>query len=198
MYNYQKGSIMKALKNALLATGLLVSTLGMSISANAGAIVTQDIFAEIFFAFPNPFGIEEGFQPIGSISYSVDDRDDAGFLDTDTTVLDLSVGNLALTLADEFNVADGFPVLAGTDPLQFLGGLEFFFGQFILFDEYELLLDVGPFSSMSLLLWNFDIDDYDVIGVAFLGDVQVVPEPSALILMLAGLGLLVRRKVAAK
>ncbi|MFA3789655.1 PEP-CTERM sorting domain-containing protein [Aliiglaciecola sp. SL4] len=196
---------MKYLKKVLLATGLIATTLGMSLSANAGAIIQQDIYADVFIADPNPYGLTEGYQSIGSITYNTEDADPAGFLST--AELDLSLGSLSLTLADSYVGQYGDSLVAGIDPFDMTTGLAVFEVVFDLFGDtpdYSLLLLAGDFVGGLIL----DEVSYDgdgnriyfpiVLADTFLGDVTYVPEPSALVLMLAGLGLLVRRKIAAK
>ncbi|GAA0857799.1 PEP-CTERM sorting domain-containing protein [Aliiglaciecola litoralis] len=188
---------MKYLKNVLLATGLMASTLGMSMSANAGAIIQQEIYADINedFGF---FGVSAGLdQLLGTITYNTDLADEFGFLDTDSTVVDINFGFLNLTMADSDSVFFGMPIVAGFDPFNFTAGLEFYSEGFVHPSALELFIDVGPLSSGSVIAE----DTFDGIfseGNGRLGQVTYVPEPSALVLMLAGLGLLVRRKVAAK
>ncbi|MDO6693937.1 PEP-CTERM sorting domain-containing protein [Aliiglaciecola sp. 3_MG-2023] len=197
---------MKYLKKVLLATGLMATTLGMSLSANAGAIIQQDIYADVWYSDFNPFNIDLGPQVIGSVTYNTEDADAVGFLST--VDLDLSIGDLALTMADGESADFGLPIIAGINPFDPNAGLEFLEETFALFGampDYVLTLDVGNFDGF------FAIDEYfydangdivdifeDAFGTATLGDVTYVPEPSALVLMLAGLGLLVRRKIAAK
>lgn len=188
---------MKYLKKVLLATGLVAATLGMSMSANAGAIIQQDIYADIETNF-DFFGISSGLdQLIGSITYNTDLADDFGFLDTDSTRVDITIGLVSLTFADSDSVFFGDPITAGFDPLNETAGLEFFSEGFLTPDDLNIVLDVGPLSSGSLLIEDF-FEGTASFGDARLGNVTFVPEPSALVLMLAGLGLLVRRKVAAK
>lgn len=188
---------MKYLKKVLLATGLVAGTLGMSMSANAGAIIQQDIYGDIETDF-SFFGITAGLdQLIGSITYNTDLADDVGFLDTDSTLVDVTIGSVSLTFADSDTVFFGDPITAGLDPFNEIAGLEFFSESFFTVDDLNIVIDVGPLSSGSLLIEDF-FDGTFSVGDARLGDVTFVPEPSALVLMLAGLGLLVRRKVAAK
>ncbi|MBU2879801.1 PEP-CTERM sorting domain-containing protein [Aliiglaciecola lipolytica] len=197
---------MKYLKKVLLATGLIATTLGMSLSANAGAIIQQDIYADVQFSDFNPFNIDLGPQVIGSVTYNTEDADAVGFLST--VDLDLSIGDLALTMADGESADFGLPILAGINPFDPNAGLEFLFETFALFGampDYVLTLDVGNFDGFVYVdeylydaSGNIDGPYLDALGIATLGDVTYVPEPSALVLMLAGLGLLVRRKIAAK
>ncbi|MDC0602538.1 PEP-CTERM sorting domain-containing protein [Aliiglaciecola sp.] len=188
---------MKYLKKVLLATGLVASTLGMSMSANAGAIIQQDIYGDVEIDF-DFFGITAGFdQLIGSITYNTDLADDFGFLDTDSTSLDITIGGVSLTLADSDSAFFGDPIVAGFDPLDITTGLDFFNEGFLTPDDLSIFLDVGPLSSGTLIVEDLFLGDVSFGGARF-GDVTYVPEPSALVLMLAGLGLLVRRKVAAK
>ncbi|WJG08398.1 PEP-CTERM sorting domain-containing protein [Aliiglaciecola sp. LCG003] len=201
---------MKYLNKVLLATGLIVSTLGMSMTASAGAIIKQDIYVSVDFADSNPYGIVEGAnQLIGSITYNTDDADDFGFLSAESTVLDLSPGTLSLGLSDAVS-AEFSPQLltAGIDMFNPFAGLDFFVDEFNLFGaspDYVLALELSAFGGFMVLdeiFYDVNGDIEDVFPVAFaetnLGAVTYVPEPSALLLMLAGLGLLVRRKVSAK
>ena len=199
---------MKYLKKVLLATGLIATTLGMSVSANAGAIIQQDIYADVLFADFNPFGITEGPQWIGSVTYNTDTADGAGFLSTDGVELDLSIGSLSLTMADSLSVQDDLPVVAAINPFDPFAGLDFMIEVFNLYGDmpdYVLTLDISSFGGFLLLDevfydQNGGVEDvFEIVfGETTLGEVTYVPEPSALVLMLAGLGLLVRRKVAAK
>ncbi|MDO6709920.1 PEP-CTERM sorting domain-containing protein [Aliiglaciecola sp. 2_MG-2023] len=197
---------MKYLKKVLLATGLIATTLGMSLSANAGAIIQQDIYADVLLSEFHPFNIDLGPQVIGSVTYNTEDADGAGFLSV--VELDLSIGDLVLTEADGDSADQGLPIIAGINPFAPNAGLEFLFETFPLFGsmpDYILTLDVGFLDGFLFVdEYVYDVSG-DIIGVfpsvdadIFLGAVTYVPEPSALVLMLAGLGLLVRRKVAAK
>ncbi|GAB2709306.1 PEP-CTERM sorting domain-containing protein [Aliiglaciecola aliphaticivorans] len=197
---------MKYLKKVLLATGLMATTLGMSLSANAGAIIQQDIYADVQFSDFNPFNIDLGPQVIGSVTYNTEDADAVGFLST--VDLDLSIGDLALTMADGESADFGLPIIAGINPFDPNAGLDFLIETFALFGampDYVLTLDVGNYDGIVVIdeylydaSGNIDGPYLDAFGITTLGDVTYVPEPSALVLMLAGLGLLVRRKIAAK
>lgn len=191
---------MKYLKNVLLATGLVATTLGMSLSANAGAIIQQDILLDVaeFDSFPNGLGIGDGMdQLIGSITYATRDADGLGEIFAEDVDLEINLGPVTLTEADL--LAGPFPISVLTledgavvnGASLFIADFEFDFGG-LLYGSSILASDFGG----SFVL---DEDFFPVVfGEARLGNVTYVPEPSALILMLAGLGLLVRRKVAAK
>ncbi|MEP4891051.1 MAG: PEP-CTERM sorting domain-containing protein [Aliiglaciecola sp.] len=197
---------MKYLKKVLLATGLIATTLGMSLSANAGAIIQQDIYADFLYADPNPYGVGSDSGLIGSVTFNTEDADPSGFLST--VELDLSIGSLNLTLADGDAAKFGLPVVAAINPFDTLAGLDVFIETFGLFGDtpdYVLTLELGAFGG-ALVLDQYFYDGSGNIDFVFplalaetsLGAVTYVPEPSVLVLMLAGLGLLVRRKVAAK
>lgn len=204
---------MKYLKNVLLAAGLVATTMGISLSANAGiinqALVTQDIYVDVIFADFNPFSIIEGDnQLIGSITYDAYLVDDFGFLDSGSTVLDLSIGTLSLGLADGFAAQDGLEIVAGSyNPLAGLDFLVESFGLFGAAPEFilDLMLDsMGGILVLDEIFYDEFGDIEDVFPVAFgetrLGEagVEFVSEPSAFIIMLAGIGFLVRRKIATK
>lgn len=197
---------MTYLKKALLATSLVATTLGMSLSANAGAIIQQDIYADVLFSDFNPFSIDLGPQVIGSVTYNTEDADGAGFLNN--VEVDLTLGLLSLTMDDSESTQFDLDIVAGINPFDPTAGLEFMVEVFNLFGDtpnYVLTLDIGNYEGIVLIDEIFyDQDDnieeifLDALGFTSLGKVTYVPEPSALILMLAGLGLLARRKIAAK
>lgn len=204
---------MKYFKNVLLAVGLVTSTMGMSLSAHASfinqALVTQDIYVDVDIADVNPFNIIVGDnQLIGSITYDAYLVDDNGFLDSGSTVLDLSIGTLSLGLADGFQAQDGLEIVAISDnPLAGLDFLTESFGLFGAAPEFILSLFLEPAGGVLVLdeifydqFGNIE-DEFPVaIGYTRLGEasVEFVSEPSAFVMMLAGIGFLVRRKVATK
>lgn len=197
---------MKYLKKVLLATGLIATTLGMSLSANAGAIIQQDIYADVLYSDFNPYGIDLGPQMIGTVTYNTEDADGAGFLST--AEVNLTLGSLSLTMDDSESVQFDQPIVAGINPFDPTAGLDFMIEVFNLFGDmpdYVLMLDIGNYEGLVTIDEivydiNGDVEEVflDALGYTTLGAVTYVPEPSALVLMLAGLGLLVRRKVAAK
>lgn len=190
---------MKYLKNVLLATGLVATTLGMSLSANAGAIIKQDIYLDIDFADPNGLMVDAGMdQLVGSITYATRDADGAGEIFAEDVDLEINLGPVTLTEADLLTgpfplsvlVLDDTSVTTGA--ALFVSDFEFDFGGFLYNATAIADRDFGGFFELA--------EDFVpvVFGETRLGNVTYVPEPSALILMLAGLGMLVRRKVAAK
>ncbi|GAB5380275.1 MAG: hypothetical protein Alis3KO_09270 [Aliiglaciecola sp.] len=192
---------MKYLKNVLLATGLVATTLGMSLSANAGAIIQQDIYLDVaeFDAFPNGLGITDGMdQLIGSITYATRDADGAGEIFAEDVDLEINLGPVTLTEADLLTgpfplavlVLDDTSVTTGA--ALFVSDFEFDFAGLLYTATAIADRDFGGFFELSEEFFPV------VFGETRLGNVTYVPEPSALILMLAGLGMLVRRKVAAK
>ncbi len=195
---------MTYLKKVLMATTLVASTLGMSLTANAGAIIQQNIIADIEFAHPdNSLGMVEGMdQVLGYIKYNTDHVDVAGFLLQDSADLemDLWFGGVNFTLADGVFFQDGsfFAALNPADPF---AGLEDLAEQFIDVD-YDIFLNVGLLDNSFAAFDVFGIgqqgDFADVLGTTRFGEVTYVPEPSALALLLGGLVLVARRKVAAK
>lgn len=199
---YQTRITMKYLKKVLLATTLVASSLGMSMSANAGAIIQQDIIADIFFAHPdNTLGMVEGVdQVLGYIKYNTDHVEDGGtgFLLQDSSDLELEVnfGFASFTLADGAYFQDGsfFAALNPADPFAGLEDLaELFFDI-----DYDISLNVGALDNSFLAFDLFGVgaqgEFADVEGTTRFGDVTYVPEPSVLALMLGGLVLVARRR----
>ncbi|MBA6342931.1 PEP-CTERM sorting domain-containing protein [Colwellia sp. MB02u-10] len=202
---------MKYFKNFLLTACFVTTTMGVSLSANAAlipvgiseALVTQEIYVDMDFADANPFGIVGGGnQLIGSITYDALLADEFGDLDLGSTILDLSIGTLSLTLADGFDSGFG-ELIAGLDTANPFAGLDFFDESFDLFgplSDFILTVSMGPLSGQFLELYDATNDFTLAFGEIRLGDasVQSVSEPSTLILMLLSVGLLVRRKIAIK
>jgi hypothetical protein len=202
---------MKYFKNFLLTACFVTTTMGVSLSANAAfiptsiseALVTQEIYVDMDFADANPFGIVGGSnQLIGSITYDALLADEFGDLDLGSTILDLSIGVLSLTLADGFDSGFG-DLIAGLDTANPFAGLDFFDESFDVFspsNNFILTVSMGPFSGAILELYDSTDDLVVAIGGIRLGDasVEFVSEPSTLILMLLSVGFLVRRKIAIK
>ena len=192
---------MKYLKSLLLATGMVATTLSMSFSANAGAIIQQDIYLDVDpaaggFSFDIDFGITETLnQLIGSITYATRDANAVGEIALDDVDLEINLGGLTLTQSDAL---PGLPILSLFDGAEVNGATNMIVD--FEFDYFGIPYALTAIADTDFGGAFFLEDDFGlvVLGETRLGDVTYVPEPSALILMLAGLGLLVRRKVAAK
>ena len=195
---------MKYLKNVLLAASLVVTTMGMSLSANA-ALIQQDIFLDVDVAAGDSLFDDVGHgltdtlnQLLGSIMYNTDDANGIGEIAAADTSIVFSIGGVTLTEADL--------LLGGSDPI-FLAANAEVDGILNMVLEFEFLLNGFDVAITAIADTDFGglfiLDD--VFGLAVSGETRLgqvnqvaVSEPSALILMLAGFGFLVRRKIAAK
>jgi hypothetical protein len=195
---------MKYLKNVLLAASLVVTTMGMSLSANA-ALIQQDIFLDVDVAAGDSLFDDVGHgltdtldQLLGSIMYNTDDANGLGEIAAADTSIVFSIGGVTLTEADL--------LFGGSDPILLAANAEVD-GILNMTLEFEFLLNGFDIAITAIADTDFGglflLDDpfgLAVSGETRLGQVNqvAVSEPSALILMLAGFGFLVRRKIAAK
>lgn len=198
---------MKYLKKVLLAATLVASTLGMSLSAQAGPIIQQDIIFDIDFADPtNTLGLVEGMgQVVGSITYhtSPSHVESTGDLKTDSQYLSVSLmlGSWSLSLADSDQMMLGGPILAALDPLMPSFGLlyyeDYFYSPDFATAEMSLVMSVEALFAGGPGFFDFiEVSSSGAFGTAYFGDVTYVPEPSVLALLLGGLVLVARRRVA--
>jgi hypothetical protein len=194
---------MKYLKNVLLAAGLVFTTMGMSLSANA-ALIQQDILLDAaagdVINNDASHGLTETLgQLLGSIMYNTDDADANGEIAAADISLAFNIGGVTLTEADL--------LLGGSAPIELAANAEVD-GIFNMILEFEFLLNGFDIGITAIADTNaggqFFLDDLNLDTVVF-GEIRLgkviqvaVSEPSALILMLAGFGFLVRRKIAAK
>jgi hypothetical protein len=188
---------MKFLKNVLLTASLVVTTMGMSLSANA-VLIQQDIFVDVLpgDSFDTGLGLTETLnQLIGSVIYNTDDADGLGEILLDDISVVLNLGPVTLTNADVLTGGSA-PILLSFAPevdgiQNFIVDFEFIFAGMITNLYLVADLDFGGYFELG------DEDGLLTVGETYLGAVNV-SEPSALIIMLAGMGFLVRRKIAAK
>jgi hypothetical protein len=186
---------MKFLKNVLLTAGLVVSTMGMSMSANA-VLIQQDIFVDVLpgDSFDIGLGLTETLnQLIGSVIYNTDDAYGTfNQIDLDDISIELNLGPVTLTNADVLSGGDA-PIELSLAPevdgiFNFIVNFEFTFNGSMTYIDIETDLDFGG---------NFFLSDDN--GLATIGETRLgvanVSEPSVLIIMLAGMGFLVRRKI---
>jgi hypothetical protein len=190
---------MKYLKNVLLAAGLVATTMGMSLSANA-ALIQQEIYVDVVEeSFDDSFGITQSLnQLMGSVTYNTNDADSYGEIALDKISLIFNLGSLTFT-EDDLLAGGSPPILLSADP-EADGILSFIFDLFFTFDsaDYSVLAIADTDFGGEFLLVNETTGSYDVFGETRLGAAVDVSEPSALILMLAGFGFLARRKLLAK
>lgn len=188
---------MKFLKNFLLTASLVVTTMGMSLSANA-VLIQQDIFIDVLpgDSIDTGLGLTDTLeQLIGSVIYNTKDADGLGEISLDDISVVLNLGPVTLTNADVLTGGSA-PILLSFAPevdgiQNFIVDFEFIFDGMIT----NLYLDADlDFGGIFVLEDGFGLL---TIGDAYLGATNV-SEPSALIIMLAGMGFLVRRKIAAK
>jgi len=195
---------MKYLKNVLLAASLVVTTMGMSLSANA-ALIQQDIFLDVDVAAGDFLFDDVGHgltdtlgQLLGSIMYNTDDANGLGEIAAADTSIVFSIGGVTLTEADL--------LFGGSDPILLAanaevdGILNMILDFDFLLNGFEVEVSATADTDFGGLFLLFDDVGLAVSGETRLGQVNLVAvsEPSALILMLAGFGFLVRRKIAAK
>jgi hypothetical protein len=196
---------MKYLKNVLLAAGMVATTMGMSFSANA-VLIQQDIYLDVDvtngeYSDDTNFGISETLsQLIGSISYYTQDADIFGEIGLDDISVTFNLGLLTLT-QDDALLGGPAPIVLSANPK--VDGIENFIMDFdFMFNGVDFALTTVADINFGGAFWLDDISDISnpisvVYGTTRLGSVNV-SEPSALILMLAGVGFLVRRRIATK
>lgn len=183
---------MKYIKQVMLAATMLVTTLGFaSFTANANPIVVQDIYIDVFT--DGGFGVDLGpGQLFGTVQYHVDNVVGGGIVtggDDTYFQFDLALGSLAVSEMDDFDYGFGGP-FATTDPVFTDAGLT---GLFTFFDMQDVFGEIAGTSAFFM----------DVTGAFFEGEISFgqpsyISEPSILVLFMAGLVLVARRRFTTK